>query len=779
MDTDNNDNRSAIDGGRQVRFRVFLASPGDVPLERKLARETIAHVGSERRFRGRIDIDFVAWDQPGAAVAMEAGLTPQEAIAQGLPKPEDCDLAVVVVWSRIGTQLPADFELKEDGTPYLSGTEWEYLNALKGFRARGKPAVWVYRRAGAPNVPANDPDRQLKLEQWDRLERFFSQFTNPDGSLAGGINYYKAPDDFRRQFEGHLRDRLDKLLETLPDLDRARAAEASTAAPRWTESPYPGLAAFSPEQSPIFFGRGPEIDQLLRQFSSPEVRFVAVVGVSGSGKSSLVKAGVLPRLRAGIIGNAPWIDVCFKPRERGGNPFLALAFVLKAALGLTGRTEPEIARALQSNPKEAEAHTSALLAKHPVAGELLLFIDQFEELFTQSALSDRRDFLAFVDSIVVHPRVRVIVTMRADFFGLAIEEPTLAKLLRRDRGAFPLDPPGIGALHEMIIRPAEAAGLELQEGLAQRLLDDAAGEGPGAMSLIAFTLNQLYNHRKAQYLGITDYEALGGVQGAVQNRAESALQGLPVAALPEVFAELVEVNEQEVATRRRARKSALQGDAGMVADALVDARLLVTGEGEGYEPTVEVAHETVLNGWERLRDWIRDHAESLRARRDLERVAAEWDRSERHGSALRTGRLLQRYLGAATPRSTTAEDYLAACIWRRRWFNVGYLALFWGALAAFGVFFHVGKSQYGPALAAKGLLVEEGLWPVQPPTMRHIPDGHFEMGDASGDTDEQPVHTVRFDGAFEMGKYEVTFDEYDLFAAATGREKPGDQGWGR
>ena len=103
---DTNNGKSAIGSGRQVRFTVFLASPGDVPLERKLARETIAHVSSERRFRGRIDIDIVAWDQPGAAVAMEAGLTPQEAIAQGLPKPEDCDLAVVVLWSRIGTQLP-------------------------------------------------------------------------------------------------------------------------------------------------------------------------------------------------------------------------------------------------------------------------------------------------------------------------------------------------------------------------------------------------------------------------------------------------------------------------------------------------------------------------------------------------------------------------------------------------------------------------------------------------------------------------------------------------
>ena len=140
------------------QFRIFLASPGDVPLERKLAREAITHISSERRFRGRINIEIIAWDQPGAAVAMEAGLTPQEAIAQGLPKPEDCDLAVIILWSRIGTQLPADFELKQDGSPYLSGTEWEYLNALKGYRTNGKPAVWVYRRIGAPNPDLDDPE---------------------------------------------------------------------------------------------------------------------------------------------------------------------------------------------------------------------------------------------------------------------------------------------------------------------------------------------------------------------------------------------------------------------------------------------------------------------------------------------------------------------------------------------------------------------------------------------------------------------------------------------
>lgn len=146
MDLDEANQDNTAKNGGLAQFTIFLASPGDVPLERKLAREAIAHISSERRFRGRIYLETIAWDQPGAAVAMEAGLTPQEAIAQGLFKPDECDLAGVILWSRIGTRLPADFELKEDGSPYLSGTEWEYLNAIKGNTTNGKPGnIWVYR----------------------------------------------------------------------------------------------------------------------------------------------------------------------------------------------------------------------------------------------------------------------------------------------------------------------------------------------------------------------------------------------------------------------------------------------------------------------------------------------------------------------------------------------------------------------------------------------------------------------------------------------------------
>jgi formylglycine-generating enzyme required for sulfatase activity len=783
MELKENGSESFAHNDSPALFRIFLASPGDVPLERKLAREAIQHISNERRFRGRINIEIVAWDQPGAAVAMEAGLTPQEAISQGLPKPQDCDLAVIIFWSRIGTQLPADYELKEDGSPYLSGTEWEYFNALEGYKSDRKPAVWIYRRNGAPQLAVDDPERDAKIDQWQMLEGFFAAFTNPDNSLAGGINYYEKPDDFRQNFENHLRDRLDKLLETIPATDTIQPdSKLATIAPGWTASPYPGLEAFTPEQAPIYFGRGQEVDQLLEHFANPQVHFVAVVGISGSGKSSFVKAGLLPRLRNGIIDNTRWIDLNFKPAERGANPYLAMAYSLKSELNISGISEQELAREMQADGSVAQKHLSDLLAQHKQSNNLLLVIDQFEELFTQCSPNERKDFLVLMDNIVKQPSIRIIITLRADFYARAIEEPILAKLLRQDRGTFPLDPPGLSAIHQMIIRPAEAAGIELQDGLAQRLLDDA-GEGPGAMALIAFTLNQLYQQEhNTAYLSIDGYEAIGGVQGAVQKRAETVLKSLSVntdKGLPNLFVHLVEVNEQEVATRRRALQSKLKGDTETVANALIEARLLVTGKGEDQQPTVEVAHETVLNGWEKLGQWIRDHAEFLRARRDLERVASEWEKSGRHGSALRTGKMLQRYLDAAEPRTNTANEYLAACKRHRAWVHTTYATLGLLVIAMLGLLFEISKSSYPPALAAKALFVDWGVWPVTPPQMVKISIGEFEMGDPEGQSNEQPVHTVRFDAAFEIGRYEVTFEEYDLFAAATGRDKPSDRGWGR
>lgn len=234
-----------------LRLRVFLASPGDVSNERSLAREVLGQLPYDPLLRGKVEFEIVAWDQPGAGVPMLATMTPQAAIAAGLPKPSECDIVVVIFWSRMGTPLPDDYERKPDGTPYLSGTEWECLDAIRAAEAGGRPAVLVYRRTEKCLLDQDDPEYEEKRTQYQRVKSFFAAFRNADGSIRRGCNDYAAPDDFRKQLDQHLRDIVAKGLESLP------ASAPVSPLPLWQGSPFPGLRAFTPADAPIFFGRGP------------------------------------------------------------------------------------------------------------------------------------------------------------------------------------------------------------------------------------------------------------------------------------------------------------------------------------------------------------------------------------------------------------------------------------------------------------------------------------------------------------------------------------------
>lgn len=211
-------------------FRIFLASPGDVVEERRIAREIIDRIRHERRFRDDLNIQIVAWDQPGQDIALPIGITPQQAISDGLLQPRDCDLVLILLWSRMGTPLP-DSYVKSDGSPYLSGTEWEYWNALERYRDEGAPAIWMYRRDEKPKLDIDDPHSQEKHRQWQRLQDFLGMIRNPDGSIAHGLNEYPNPQSFKRRFEHHLRDHLEQCLRSGISAATQQADETPQAVP--------------------------------------------------------------------------------------------------------------------------------------------------------------------------------------------------------------------------------------------------------------------------------------------------------------------------------------------------------------------------------------------------------------------------------------------------------------------------------------------------------------------------------------------------------------------
>ncbi|MFS8097222.1 HEAT repeat domain-containing protein [Lentzea alba] len=587
------------------QLRVFLSSPGDVTGERTVARTVIDQLQYDPFVRGRIFLDVVAWDQPGGA-PLSATETPQASINRGMPRPSECDVVIVILWSRMGTPLPFPAYATSDGQPYLSGTDWEFQDAV-----RGGPVVLVYRCSAPVLLDPDAPDFDARLAQKRAVDTFFARMSDPEtGALLRGYKQYAAPEDFRATLEQDLRAVVHQHVAGVP-------RRSDGLPPAWTGSPFPGLRAFTTRDAPIYFGRGREADQLVARVTASS--FVAVVGASGSGKSSLVGAGLLPRLeRSGWTlpryDGPRWSGLRFTPGEAGDNPFDATARRLGPSAD---------ALSLARDPNQVVD----LLPP----GVSLIFVDQFEELFTLVDPAYVDPWIALLEAAAGSGRCHVVVTLRADFYHRCLEIPRLARLL--ETGQLPLSAPTEG-LFDMITRPAERADLTFEEGLPGRILHDT-GSDPDALPLLAYTLDELYRARAGGVLDHATYERLGGVQGAIGTRAEhvfvNLLDSAARSAFGQVFRDLVRVDEDGLAARRRALLSQVASSdaAGRFVEVLTQARLLVQNRDEHNRPVVYVAHEALFGSWERLADWIQATRDDLLLEHKVTAAAAEWDRNGR------------------------------------------------------------------------------------------------------------------------------------------------------
>ncbi|MFC1959467.1 SUMF1/EgtB/PvdO family nonheme iron enzyme [Chloroflexota bacterium] len=563
---------------------------------------------------------------------------------------------VVILWARMGTPLPEEYIKPEafrfpTGTTwhaerYLSGTEWEYLDGFQAAKETGAPLVVVYRRTEEPAIKLSDPDWDKKRGQWQHVEAFFGTFVNPDGSIRRGSNQYATPDDFRATFEHDLRVLVTRLLKDSAKPDPVAMPTPSAEPDLWPGSPFPGLRAFTPADAPIFYGRGRETDDLVKLITNGS-RFVAVVGASGSGKSSLVGAGLIPRLHDNAIpggkdwilpdyvrntdnsGRGKWTGSRFTPDELGtGDPFAAFATTL---LDLGAFDKATLAR-LREDPTALDDLCQTMLQGKPDWAEVLFFIDQSEELFTSVHEEHRAAFANLLTQMAHTDRLRVIVTLRADFYARCVEWPELNALVNQN--TYSLSAPGLLALGEMITRPAARAGLQFEEGLPDRILTDT-GSTPGALALLGYTLDELYQMCGANgLLSHAAYELLGGVQGAIGTRAQNIFTTLneeTQAALQPVFRGLISVDTTGTATRQRTPQNLIKRDAAaaQLVDAFTDARLLTASRDEGGKPLVEVAHEALLRSWPMLADWIADTKDDHSLLRQMRLAAQLWDTNDR------------------------------------------------------------------------------------------------------------------------------------------------------
>ncbi|SDF06321.1 tetratricopeptide repeat protein [Rhodospira trueperi] len=651
---------------------VFISSPGDVAAERRRCVLVINRLNQE--FGRFLEVRPYLWETE----PMLAGGHFQDIIE---PLPGDSDIVVVILWSRLGSPLPARTDKREyhglDGRIPVTGTEWEVENALQAHAEKGRPDLLVYRNRTEARATGRD-GKALRhaAEQLDALEGFWTRhFKDAEtGGFKLGYNSYFSADQFEEKLETHLRARLKRLLPADPAVPGGGGAAAGLS---WYQgSPFRGLRAFDVEHAPIFFGRWQARTQVIDTLSAQAERgraFALVLGASGSGKSSLVRAGVLPLLeRPGVTsGIGVWRRCILTPGAHGaaddGDVFDRLARALlerREALPeiATDYTAERLAARLREGGggdiveralrQVANGERLPTRPEAPPPARLVLVIDQLEEIFTDARAFPAEAVARFgnlLQALAESGVVWVIATLRSDFFHRLAEVPALLALSSGD-GLITLAPASGAELDQIIRLPAQAAGLtfeadpETRAGL-DTVLREAAG-GPDALPLLEFTLDELYRRDVDEHgrsvLTFESYETLGGLEGAIAGRAEAACAALGPDRAKAVDGVLLALAGLETGDGAEdAEAAALRVVAGAdlgrtaeraaVVDALVAARLLVSdagpvaeGDGGRGKTTVRLAHEALLRRWPRYTDLLAREQEFLKARERVTAALGVW-----------------------------------------------------------------------------------------------------------------------------------------------------------
>ncbi len=663
-------------------FRIFVSSPGDLGEERLICARVIESLKPD--FARVARLEAILWEQE--PLNADAGFQEQIVL------PSQTDIVVILIWSRLGYRLHSKFKQEGDAEA-PTGTIFEFRDALDARRRNPAktPDMMVYRKTAEPPKPSvTDREAYLKtLDDYERVEAFFNSAffkdANNEGAFTGAFHTFKRGSEFADNFERHIRTMISRRL----------GDQAMARSDRWKGgSPFRGLQAFDFEHRALFAGRvraSMEVREALRRQAGAGRAFVLVMGMSGGGKSSLVKAGALPDLvQPGVIeGVALWRRIVFRPGSSDGGVLEGFAAALLTGertlgIGLPELSEDEttpasLAARLRESPAAAAIGVEGAL-RHAADAErvtqrerlqvrrreldakgqfdevaeidrvladlklpkarLALVIDQLEEVFTDPRFDDaaRSAFIAVIGALARGGRTWVIATLRSDFFARCEQIPELVALKEGD-GTYHLLAPNEAEISQMIRHPARSTGLEYEkdpksgEALSDTLLV-AATRQPGSLPLLQFTLDELYKRSEAAArptLTFTDYRALGGLEGAIAQRAEEVFAAFAqrdpraVEALPQVFAALVRVTPGENASGRAVsaavpleRFREVPGGPELIG-ALIEARLLVSDRGE-----VRVAHEALLQHWPRLQEWIAQNGEFLLTRARIAAAASRW-----------------------------------------------------------------------------------------------------------------------------------------------------------
>lgn len=606
---------------------IFLSSPSDVTPERETAERVVRRVNGV--YSAHVNITLHRWEHR----AYEATRGFQEAIQPS----HECDIVLGIFWKRIGTELPPSRFRRRDGTAYQSGSVYEIETAIDASRESGRPAVFVFRKTSrvlfdADHVDEERAQKQIFDEWWNR------SFRDEEGRHLAAANSFDETEDFETKWE-------ECLTQWLAD------SACIPFGPVWDiavkGSPYPGLLAYDDSRAAVYFGRTLAVEQACEEFVRHSAQVGAramliVIGPSGSGKSSLAHAGIVPRLTApGCVRTVDaWRVVAVAP-QAGTIGALADSLyqsdVLSELAESPQRTPAQwLALAIESPDAVASSIVWALDragakesrltgAGRELRVDLLLVIDQLEELF---GTAEQDSFVRLLRALSETRRVWLLCTLRSSHYAQLQRDPVLLEL-KRKAAVYDLPQPGRAEIADIVKGPARALGLRFEEGrggsLAAQLV--AATPHADALPLLQMTLARLFELRVDNMLTFSAYESIGGVDGAIAAHAGAvcaSVPGLQSDDLEHVVGGLVRDVERDLAgdvqfvTRAADRHTLCSTDVRRtLVEQLVEGRLLVT-DGEA----VRVAHEALLRRWTRAREALDRIADvALRRARLRARVA--------------------------------------------------------------------------------------------------------------------------------------------------------------
>ena len=569
------------------RVRIFVSSPSDVEHERAAVKDVVERLGQE--YLPYFEMTAVLWE--------EEALTADRTFQAGLTQPEDCDIVLVILWTRLGSPLPEE--------PYqgMTGTEWEFVNAVQASAQNGAPEVLVYKKTAPKLVDITDGARAREaVEDRRRLDEFFrSHFFNEDNTFRRAFRTFDSDASFRELVEVQLR----KLLNRRISAER----RAATGAVHWHGSPYRPDHPFDIGDERVFTGREGEVRALLTRLSARQPGqpgFLLLSGPSGSGKTSLLRAGLVPRLTRPFLFEQIATVRCaiVHPGTDGPTPLAALAARLTAAdvladpLAQFGLDADALERLLTTEPTVAAGQLVSALKQIAKANDseaqarLAVIVDPLEALFDSADQAAWRGFAAALRALADNPSIWVIASLRGDALHRLAELPALAPLLSASAWT-ELEPPAAARIRQIVEIPARVAGIDLESadgrgghGLVEQIEAEASGLrlwAPSVQGVLDDAYRDAVERGGAMRLSAAQARAGGGIAGQVLARADRLWQSLDDSArgaLPRLCRSLIGIDGslggQSEARRGDLRTLRADADCARLLDAMIDAHLIMT-----------------------------------------------------------------------------------------------------------------------------------------------------------------------------------------------------------